>query len=108
MDKSGIVLGDIHADKSVWIRLTGLSEVVASYIALKFLHRSVTPEAVKDIFLLGVHKGVEGLTDVAKRVSMPFELDDKFIGAIAREAGRYFAEIGYTPIPTKPTHPPTT
>jgi hypothetical protein len=77
-----------------------------TYIALKFVHRSVTPEAVKDIFLLGVSKGVEGLTDVAKRLPMPYELDDKFIGAIASGVGRYFAEIGYTPTPTKPTDPP--
>jgi len=68
-----------------------------TYIALKFVHRSVTPEAVKDIFLLGVDKGVQGLTDVAKRVPIPFELDDKLIGAIASGVGRYFTEIGYVP-----------
>ena len=77
-----------------------------SYIALKFLHRSVTPEAVKDIFLLGVSKGVEGLTDVAKRVPIPYELDDKFVGAIASGVGRYFAEIGYTPTASKQADPP--
>lgn len=57
----------------------------------------MTPEAVKDIFLLGVSKGVEGLTDVAKHVPMPYELDDKFVGAIASRVGWYFVEIGYTP-----------
>lgn len=77
-----------------------------AYIALKFVHRSVTPDAVKDIFLLGVSKGVEGLTDVAKRVPMPFELDDKFIGAIASGVGRYFAEIGYIPNGDKAKIPP--
>ena len=30
MDKSGIVSGNINPDKSVWIRITGLSEAVAS------------------------------------------------------------------------------
>lgn len=81
-----------------------------TYIALKFVHRSVTPEAVKDIFLLGVDKGMQGLTDAAKRLQMPYELDDKFIGAIASGVGRYFAEIGYTPNGNKdtPVPPPET
>ncbi len=87
------VLGALGA---ILVVLLGAIGSIA-YIALKFLHGSVTPEAVKDIFLLGVSKGVEGLTDVAKRVPVPFELDDKFIDAIARGVARYFTEIGYNP-----------
>jgi hypothetical protein len=75
------------------------------YIALKFTHKSVTPEAVKDIFLLGVQKGAEGLVDVSKRLPFPYEIDDKLAGAIASGVGRYLSEIGFTP-PTTHTDPP--
>lgn len=76
------------------------------YSALKFTHQSVTPEAVKDIFLLGVQKGAEGLVDVTNRLPMPYELDDKLALAIASGVGRYFAEIGFTAPSTRTDPPP--
>lgn len=75
------------------------------YIALKFTHKSVTPEAVKDIFLLGVQKGAEGLVDATKRLPFPYEIDDKLAGAIAGGVGRYLTEIGFIP-PTSHADPP--
>ena len=78
------------------------------YIALKFTHKSVTPEAVKDIFLLGVQKGAEGLVDVSKRLPFPYEIDDKLAVAIASGVGRYLKEIGFIPPTTHADPPPDT
>jgi hypothetical protein len=75
------------------------------YIALKFAHKSVTPDAVKDIFLLGVQKGAEGLVDVTKRLDLPYEIDDKLAGAIASGVNRYLTEIGFNPNPPLPQSP---